>query len=722
MSLATLFCFRLNEFSPVVFLLLYLTQILQAWLPDTSTKLKNPIEFPLESFRGNSSRSDHFTILYQDDDTLLLGGRNRIYNLSINNNQFSERRHSEIFWPSSEAHSQLCLLKGKSEDECQNYIRLLVKVAPGKLLVCGTNSFKPLCATFVWKNGHHHREPNTSDAKGLCPFDPDHNSTAIYSDGQLFSATVADFSGGDPLIFRDPQPLATELSDLKHLNAPNFVSSVAFGDYIYFFFRETAVEFMNCGKIIYSRVARVCKHDKGGGSHLSRNKWTTFSKARLNCSVPGEYPFYFDEIQSTSQIIDGTYGETRTKIIYGALTTPDNAIGGSAICLFQMSDIQKVFSGPFKHQETINSNWLPVPEIQVPEPRPGQCVNDSRLLPDATVNFIKTHPLMEEAVPAYFGRPILIRVSLNYRFTAIVVDPQVRTVNDRTYDVIYVGTDDGKVLKIVNVASETVPKALVISDNDVFAKGTPVTQLALGQGYGGVVAVSKNETKLVVLNHCKQITTCSECVELRDPHCAWDQIKNVCVSVDSVTNFRYLVQDVAKGSAAKCKLTEKEPGAKKVEYISSNSIDEDDDDSDTNLNELLIQTDDDSILDDCSDTNGDFSSACLKIKKSEFTSGTLWWGIIVAAMVGLLIGFVGGYCVSKKLYMNFSNTSCIEQRNHIDRLNVNQNSFLARPKNVNLDVLHMTQETLPPKKDNMGSLKNLNINEGTLQKIKKTYI
>lgn len=80
------------------------------------------------------------------------------------------------------------------------------------------------------------------------------------------------------------------------LAAPNFVSSLTYGDYIYFFFRETAVEYMNCGKVIYSRVARVCKHDKGG-PHQSRDRWTTFLKARLNCSVPGEYPFYFDEIR-----------------------------------------------------------------------------------------------------------------------------------------------------------------------------------------------------------------------------------------------------------------------------------------------------------------------------------------------------------------------------------------------------------------------------------------
>jgi hypothetical protein len=40
---------------------------------------------------------------------------------------------------------------------------------------------------------------------------------------------------------------------------------------------------MNCGKAIFSRVARVCKNDAGGTHSLSA-KWTSFLKARLNCS------------------------------------------------------------------------------------------------------------------------------------------------------------------------------------------------------------------------------------------------------------------------------------------------------------------------------------------------------------------------------------------------------------------------------------------------------
>ncbi|KAL1492772.1 hypothetical protein ABEB36_010971 [Hypothenemus hampei] len=713
MSSSAFLCINLKE---VFFILLYVVRTSQAWLPDTSTKFNGGNKVSSATFKGNSSNHlDYFTVLYQDEYSILLGGRNRIYNLSIFD--LSERKDSEIFWPSLEHHNQMCLLKGKSEVECQNYIRLLFKISPGRLLVCGTNSFKPLCRNYVYKNGKYIMEKE-SEGIGVCPYDPNHNSTAIYSNGHLFSATVADLSGADPLIYREP--LRTELSDLKHLNAPNFVSSVTYGDYIYFFFRETAVEFMNCGKIIYSRVARVCKHDKGG-PHTYKNKWTTFSKARLNCSVPGEYPFYFDEIQSTSTIIEGIYGKTNSKVIYGALTTPNNAIGGSAICVFHMDDIEDVFKGPFKHQESINANWLPLPDSKVPEPRPGECVRDSRVLQEFNVNFMKTHPLMEKAVPSYHGRPILIRVSLNYRFTAIVVDPQVRTVNDKTYDVIYIGTDDGKVLKVVNVATDQTAKAFVISDNEVFPRGVAVKQLTLAPGYGKVIAVSKGETKLLTLNHCKFIATCSECIELRDPHCAWDQVTSLCVSVDAVTSFRYLVQDIQRGNGSKCKVSTNEKAAHKETAdtsVDTNSIEEE---PSRASKELSLQTDQ-LELDDCDSNDVNIRTGCSQMKKNEFTSGTLWWGIVLAAMIGLFVGFVGGYCVSRKFYTPYPNTPFIEQHNQLDRINGNHNSILTRPKQVNLDM-NASPDTLPPKKDNLGSQKNLNItNEGTLQKIKKTYI
>ncbi len=47
---------------------------------------------------------------------------------------------------------------------------------------------------------------------------------------------------------------------------------------------------------MYSRVARVCKSDQGGPNKYKKS-WTSFLKSRLNCSLPGEYPFYFNHLR-----------------------------------------------------------------------------------------------------------------------------------------------------------------------------------------------------------------------------------------------------------------------------------------------------------------------------------------------------------------------------------------------------------------------------------------
>lgn len=56
-------------------------------------------------------------------------------------------------------------------------------------------------------------------------------------------------------------------------------------------------------QVVYSRVARICKNDVGGSQRVLEKHWTSFVKARLNCSVPGESFFYFDVLQSITDII-----------------------------------------------------------------------------------------------------------------------------------------------------------------------------------------------------------------------------------------------------------------------------------------------------------------------------------------------------------------------------------------------------------------------------------
>jgi semaphorin 6 len=286
--------------------------------------------------------------------------------------------------------------------------------------------------------------------------------------------------------------------------------------------------------------------------------------------------------------VEGRYNSEESKrIIYGIFTTPINAIGGSAICAYQMSDILRVFEGSFKHQESINSNWLPVPEDKVPQPRPGQCVRDSRILQDKNVNFIKTHSLMEEAVPALFGKPVLVRVSLQYRFTAITVEQQVKTINNQYLDVLYIGTGESRLFTLdffTSCCDRRRRESL---------EGGQHTQRGHGEGdrhlrkYGPAPRRRRQTTEtgsrvredrrrrkrrseahnLEPLLHCHGMQVrcrrccgnrrvrcdfCSECVELQDPHCAWDAKQNACVSIDVVTSYRFLIQDVVRGDKSKC--------------------------------------------------------------------------------------------------------------------------------------------------------------------------
>lgn len=65
------------------------------------------------------------------------------------------------------------------QSSCQNYIRVLVTPTPGRLMVCGTNSFRPMCHTYEITANNYTRVLE-KPGQALCPYDPHHNSTAVF--------------------------------------------------------------------------------------------------------------------------------------------------------------------------------------------------------------------------------------------------------------------------------------------------------------------------------------------------------------------------------------------------------------------------------------------------------------------------------------------------------------------------------------------------------------
>lgn len=293
----------------------------------------------------------------------------------------------------------------------------------------------------------------------------------------------------------------------------------------------------------FSRIARVCKSDTGG-PHKFKNKWTSFLKSRLNCSVPGDTPFYFNEIQATTNFIqDGT-----DQVLYGVFNTPDNSIAGSAICAFRLSDITETFEiGPFKNQENTNSNWLPMSKSQIPEPRPGLCNVNGQNLPERNMNFIKRHSLMDWAVESGTKAPIFTKTSLGERLTVIAADPGVRSVEGSITDILFVGTTNGRVLKISS-NSNTLIEAF-----QVFPYHVPVRNLLVSQDQ--IIVLSDHEVNAFPLHRCEKIQNCGDCVALQDPYCAWDLSERACVAHNQL-KWSGLIQDLEHGYHEGCPLPE----------------------------------------------------------------------------------------------------------------------------------------------------------------------
>ncbi|ODM98388.1 Semaphorin-2A, partial [Orchesella cincta] len=428
-----------------------------------------------------------------------------------------------------------CVSKGKSEDfDCRNHVRVIQSVGDGsRLYVCGTNAHNPKDWVINWNLTPLPRQtfvPGIGEGTARCPYDPNDNSTAVWVENGnpdnlpgLYSGTNAEFTKADTVIFRtDLYDMNTRERkynfkrtlkyDSKWLDKPNFVGSYDIGEYVYFFFREPAVEYMNCGKNVYSRVARVCKRDTGGKNILVNN-WATYLKARLNCSIPGEYPFYFNEIQSIYRVPGD---DSR---FYAIFTTVGSGFHGSALCVFTLDAIQDAFRGKFKEQATSSSAWLPVLSSKVPEPRPGECVNDTQTLPDNVLNFIRSHPLMDEAVSHDTAKPIFYMQDLT--FTHLVVEkvpiPLGRQIGvAEYYSVYFVGSHEGKIYKIVQWRDEEGESKSELID---ILEGTypePIRAMEISPAFKSIYVGSDYRVRQIGVNPCRaRYDNCVRCV--RDP-------------------------------------------------------------------------------------------------------------------------------------------------------------------------------------------------------------
>ncbi|XP_016405685.1 semaphorin-3ab-like [Sinocyclocheilus rhinocerous] len=432
--------------------------------------------------------------------------------------------------------------KGCSQKECSNFIKVLQPFNQTHLYVCGTGAFHPVCAYVeVGKRPEDNifrlGSSNFENGRGKSPYDPKLLTASMLIDGELYAGTSADFMGRDFAIFRTlgkHHPIRTEQHDSRWLNDPRFISVHLIpesdnpeDDKIYLFFRENAIDGEQISKATHARIGQLCKNDFGGHRSLV-NKWTTFLKARLICSVPGlnGIDTHFDELQDVFLM---SSKDPKNPIIYAVFTTSSNIFKGSAVCMYGMADIRRVFLGPYAHRDGPNYQWVPFLG-RVPYPRPGTCPSktfdgfeSTKDFPDDVITFARSHPAMYNPVFPINNRPIIIKTNVDYQFTQIVVDRV--EAEDGQYDVMFIGTDMGTVLKVVSIPRGTWHdlEEVLLEEMTVFREPTAITAMELSTKQQQLYLGSAIGVSQMPLHRCDVYgKACAECCLARDPYCAWD--------------------------------------------------------------------------------------------------------------------------------------------------------------------------------------------------------
>uniref|UniRef100_A0A8C2ZC20 Semaphorin 3F n=1 Tax=Cyclopterus lumpus TaxID=8103 RepID=A0A8C2ZC20_CYCLU len=467
----------------------------------------------------------------EDHDRMYVGSKDHI--LSLDLHDINKEPHI-IHWPVSERRRMECLVSGKdANEECANFIRLVEPWNRTQLYICGTGAYNPVC-TFVNRGRKpqeeiFHLEPGKVESgKGKCSYDPNLNSVSTLINGELYAGVYVDFMGTDSAIFRTlgtKTAMRTDQYNSRWLNDPTFIhvhlipdSAERNDDKLYFFFREKSSE-MGQSPVTQSRIGRICLNDDGGHCCLV-NKWSTFLKARLICSVPGAdgMETHFDELRDV--YIQPTQ-DTKNPVIYGVFSVSGSVFKGSAVCVYSMADIRMVFNGPFAHKEGPNYQWVAY-SGKIPYPRPGTCpggtftpnMKSTKDYPDEVINFMRNHPAMYNAVYPVHKRPLVVRTNVDYEFTTITVD-QV-TAADGNYEVLFLGTDKGTVQKVIVLPRDDLQtEELVLEEVEVFKVSFQTSQQLYVSSATGLTQLA--------LHRCDVYgEACADCCLARDPYCAWD--------------------------------------------------------------------------------------------------------------------------------------------------------------------------------------------------------
>ncbi|KAL1007213.1 hypothetical protein UPYG_G00083520 [Umbra pygmaea] len=263
-------------------------------------------------------------------------------------------------------------------------------------------------------------------------------------------------------------------------------------------------------------VAQVCMADRGGPKTYLQFRWTSKLSSRLFCGDP-ERKLFFSHLVDVNTVEADRWNETRVYALFR------NVWGMSAVCVYTTGEIDNIFQ---------TSNFKGYTQ-KIPEPRPGQCVQDSTKLDMPVLTIVDKNSEMEESVGKN-KRPLLIT---KRHYNHISVDRVQGKGN-----VLFLSLDSGMIHKVL----ERDDRAFFIAELQPFNRRTHILSMMLHSSTKKLYVGSSNELVQIDLASCKQYgNKCEDCVLARDPYCGWNG--DHCTTATDET-----IQDVDEGNPDVC--------------------------------------------------------------------------------------------------------------------------------------------------------------------------
>eukprot|EP00794_Sanderia_malayensis_P009871 gene9871-10881_t len=450
--------------------------------------------------------------------------------------------------------------------DCKNFFTLGLYLDHKRILTCASYAERGRCWEVDAINFTLIKQLTSEygDKIPLSPRTPEGHSIALVAANNVVVAAVSAYSQTPQFsmqgVLTDGQLMSTSNSrppfNNKILYSTNFISLYEGDDgFVYVFFTETAEE-VSERKTVYSRVGRLCSYDQG--SKLDAD-YVTFRKSQIVCYKKGNVPDYYDHIQSTTAVKVHNSNGTSEVYIYASFTTTVRSTGSSAICRYRLKDIQKLFAtSKYYVNDCKTSARDECSYIKKDNPYPsrdlGRFKCDANL--DTTqvtsCNWGCLNPLLYDDNEPFDKTAIMF--FRGERITALALedihqDPSVNKT-DVGKHVLFAGTDSGMIYKVA-MNSTNVGEPVFLEKIQVVEKPGRITRLYFNKdyliGFGPTLKLLK-----IKKERCESsYLLCSDCLQSRDPYCAWSLSQKKCTTAHNLPVSDRL-QSIEDGRDSKC--------------------------------------------------------------------------------------------------------------------------------------------------------------------------